>query len=238
MFDKRESFARSCWSGAVLMLTMICFAALTAWAAFPQELESSNERNLFGDDSTSFAERPARLPSRFETPVAAVEDASELGGCAAAPEEQDVFTTFNDFPSGTAEFSVGAAEFFGDASASTLGIAELYVSFPRAWVIRPGGTGIIEFDDTVTSVSFFARARSLATETTVVTAIGDDDDISVSIVLSPENGFQLVSFCGGIERIEVVNNDPMQPSAIDDFGFTVATDDDDDDGDGGDDDDD
>ena len=138
-----------------------------------------------------------------------------------------VFTDFEEFVPNTAvdvPFDVGTdperATFSGDAFAGIANIPELYHSGVRAWMVQPGGTGRIDFETNAAEVEFWARTRSFASGSTVITAFDDAENVIDTITLTAPDPFQLISFMGSIDYIEVVNNDLSQMNSIDDFGFT------------------
>ena len=150
---------------------------------------------------------------------------------AAAPQDQDVFTNFENVSPNTAIgeiIEVGSspevASFSGDAFGGVVGIGQLYHSGLRAWMVTANGTGFIDFETDAIEVEFWATANSLANGNTVITAFDDGGVMVGSLVtLTPGSGYQLVSFSGPIASIMVVNNATInQLNAIDDFGFTVV----------------
>jgi hypothetical protein len=145
----------------------------------------------------------------------------------AAPEDLDFFTDFEDIDPNTTVgeiITVGVspetADLGGDAFAGVVGDFALYFSGIRAWMVLPGGTGTITFDTLAAQVEFFATAHPSAVGTTVITAFDEFDAVIAAVTLNPAGGFQLISFTGEIDHIDVVNNDGSQMNGIDDFGFT------------------
>jgi hypothetical protein len=146
----------------------------------------------------------------------------------AAPQDLDFFTDFEDIDPNTNAgdiITVGVspetADLGGDAFAGVVGDFSLYFSGIRAWMVLPGGTGTINFETLAVQVEFFATAHPSAGSTTVITAFDEFDAvIGAPVTLNPGAGFQLVSFTGEIDHIDVVNNDGSQMNGIDDFGFT------------------
>jgi hypothetical protein len=150
------------------------------------------------------------------------------GPAAALPEDQDVFTNFEDVSPNTSPgeiivvgVSPDSANFGGDAFGGRLGMAALYHSGTRSWMVQVNGTGLISFETDADTVEFYARVRSSATGNTVITAF-DALDVIVDgpVVVQPGTGWQLVSLSGGIAEIDVENLDGEQMNGIDDFGFT------------------
>ena len=149
----------------------------------------------------------------------------------AAPELQDVFTDFQTISTSTGEeFSIGtsptSATFSGDGFSGVAGIGELYHSGSHAWMINPSGTGVIRFETNAAVVEFWTRIRSGADGSSVYTAFDDADQVVDTLTIDTPGAFQLVSFAGNIDRIEVVNNattagDRLMNS-IDDFGYTAV----------------
>ena len=147
---------------------------------------------------------------------------------SAAPMDLDVFTDFEEFIPNTVlgvPFDIGLtperATFSGDALAGFLTISELYHSGVRAWMVAPSGTGTITFETNAAEVEFWARTRSFATGSTVITAFDDVGAVIDTVTLTAIDLFQLISFSGSIDHIDVVNNDSGFMNSIDDFGFTA-----------------
>lgn len=145
----------------------------------------------------------------------------------AAPEDLDFFTNFEDISPNTnvgeiitVGVSPETADLGGDAFGGRVGDFSLYFSGIRAWMVLPGGTGTITFETLAAQVEFFATAHPSAVGTTVITAFDEFGAIIAAVTLNPGGGFQLVSFTGEIDHIDVVNNDGSQMNGIDDFGFT------------------
>jgi len=149
----------------------------------------------------------------------------------AAPEDQDVFTDFESINTSAGElFSIGtspeSATFNGDGFSGVAGIGELYRSGNHAWMINPGGTGVVEFETNAATVEFWTRIRSGADGSSVYTAFDDAGQVVDTLTIDTPGAFQLVSFNGDIDRIEIVNNattagDRLMNS-IDDFGYTAV----------------
>lgn len=145
------------------------------------------------------------------------------GTALAAPQDQDVFTDFEMIES--SNFSIGTgdvtATFTGGFSAFA-GIQELYNSGIRAWMVDPGNTGEIQFETDAAIVDFFARTRSIANGTSVLTAFDSQGQVVDSVTLNPGDPFQEVIFTGSIARIEFANNASCGTcmNSIDDFGFS------------------
>ena len=56
----------------------------------------------------------------------------------------------------------------------------------------------------------------------VITAFDDfDNPIGSPVMLTPGNPFELASFSGSIDHLNLVNNDSLM-SSVDDFGFTAV----------------
>lgn len=149
----------------------------------------------------------------------------------AAPEDQDVFTDFETINTSVGEeFSIGtspeAATFGGDGFSGVAGIGELYFSGVRAWMINPGGTGTIDFETNAATVEFWTRLRTGADGSSVYTAYDDADQVIDTQTISTPGAFQLLSFSGNIDRIEIVNNATMAGdrlmNSIDNFGYTTV----------------
>jgi hypothetical protein len=147
---------------------------------------------------------------------------------AALPEDQAVFTDFEDVSPNTVPgeiivvgISPDSADLGGDAFGGRIGVLSLYHSGVRAWMVQANGTGVIVFESDADVVEFYARVLSSATGETVITAF-DALDVIVDgpVTINPGTGWQLVSLTGGISRIDVVNLDGAQLNGIDDFGFT------------------
>jgi hypothetical protein len=167
-------------------------------------------------------------PSRNTTAVLSLCLALIAVTARAAPEDQDVFTDFEDIVQNTAVgeiINVGSspdlASFSGDAFAGFIGVGQFYHSGVRSWMVTTNGTGVIDFETDAGVVEFWTTAHSAANGNTVITAF-DALDIMVGppVVITPGSGFQLVSFAGAIASIEVVNDASNQMNGIDDFGFT------------------
>ena len=149
----------------------------------------------------------------------------------AAPQDQDVFTDFETINTNLGDpFSIGvspeSATFSGDGFSGVAGIGELYFSGSHAWMVNPGGTGVIDFETNAATVEFWTRIRTGADGSSVYTAYDDTDQVIDTLTISSPAAFQLVSFTGSIDRIEVVNNattagDRLMNS-IDNFGYTAV----------------
>jgi hypothetical protein len=163
------------------------------------------------------------VPLLFATPAAAV------------PEDLDFFTSFEEFNpnSGVGEIIVvglspTTAEFGGDAFAGRIGAGALYHTGVRSWMVLANGMvlengiGVIKFVTTdAGKVEFWVRVLLAATGDTVITAFDAFDVIADGPkMISPSTEWQLVLLAGSIARIDVVNLDANEMSAIDDFGFT------------------
>jgi len=147
---------------------------------------------------------------------------------AALPEDQTVFTDFEDvFPNTspgeiiTVGVSPDSADLGGDAFGGRIGVTALYHSGVRSWMVIPNGLGTIRFETDADVVEFYARVLSSATGNTVITAF-DASDVIIDgpVNVAPGTGWQLLSLSGGIARIDVVNLDSVEMNGIDDFGFT------------------
>ncbi len=145
----------------------------------------------------------------------------------ADPMDQDVFTTFEGISTGVGEtFSIGTspetAEFSGDAFAGIANIPELYHSGMSAWMVNPNGTGMINFETNAAEVEFWARTLGTANGPTLITAFDDLAQVIDTITLTSSDPWQLVSFSGSVDRLEVVNQatGAGQMNSIDDFGFS------------------
>jgi hypothetical protein len=110
----------------------------------------------------------------------------------------------------------------GDAFAGRIGVRRLYFSGSRSWMILPNGTGTVTFETDAATVQFWARAIARGGDMIITAFDGSDVIIDELVTISREAGWQLVSFSGKIARIDLVNLDDFQMSAVDDFGFTVA----------------
>jgi hypothetical protein len=147
---------------------------------------------------------------------------------AALPEDQAVFTNFEDVSPNTVPgeiivvgVSPDSADLGGDAFGGRIGVGSLYHSGSRSWMVEANGTGVITFETDGDVVEFYARVLSSATGETVITAF-DVFDVIVDgpVIVEPGTGWQLISLTGGITRVDVVNLDGAQLNGIDDFGFT------------------
>jgi len=147
---------------------------------------------------------------------------------AALPEDQAVFTNFEDVNPNTnpgeiivVGVSPDSADLGGDAFGGRIGLGALYHSGARSWMVQANGIGVITFETDADIVEFYARVLSSATGDTVITAF-DVSDVIVDgpLAVEPGTGWQLISLSGGIARIDVVNLDGAQLNGIDDFGFT------------------
>ena len=146
---------------------------------------------------------------------------------SAAPIDLEVFTDFDELVPNTVvgvPFDIGTeperATFGGDAFKGIVGIPELYFSGSRAWMVIPSGTGIIDFETNAVEVEFWGRTRSFASGSSVFTAFDDANGVIDTVTLTKNDNWQLISFSGNIDHIEVVNNDLSYMNSIDDFGFT------------------
>jgi hypothetical protein len=146
----------------------------------------------------------------------------------ALPEDQDFFTDFENVNPNTAPgdiIAVGVspttANLGGNAFGGRIGLAALYHSGVRSWMVQVNGTGVITFETDAAVVEFWARVLSTANDDTVITAFdGLGAAIGSDVTLSPGSGWQLVSLTGNIASIEVVNFATDDMNGIDDFGFT------------------
>ena len=147
---------------------------------------------------------------------------------AALPEDQTVFTNFEDVSPNTVPgeiivvgISPDSADLGGGAFGGRIGVRTLYHSGVRSWMVEANGTGVITFETEGDVVEFYARVLSSAAGETIITAF-DAFDVIVDgpVTVEPGTGWQLVSLTGGIARIDVVNLDGAQLNGIDDFGFT------------------
>jgi hypothetical protein len=146
----------------------------------------------------------------------------------AAPEDLDFFTDFEDVNPNTSPgeiivvgVSPTAANLGGDAFGGRIGVAALYHSGVRSWMVQTSGTGLITFETEAAIVEFWARVRSVASSDTIITAFDSSDAIvDGPVTVSPGTGWQLVSLTGDIASIEVENLDATEMNGIDDFGFT------------------
>ena len=147
----------------------------------------------------------------------------------AAPMDQVVFEDFGGISTIVGDpFSIGTtherAMFDGDAFSGVAGITELYRpgnSF--AWMVNPGGTGTIQFQENAAEVEFYSRTRSNADGNTTITAFDEVGTVvGTPVTLTPADEWQLLSFTGNIDHIDVQNmaSGMNQMNAIDDLGFT------------------
>lgn len=97
------------------------------------------------------------------------------GPAAALPEDQDVFTNFEDVSPNTSPgeiivvgVSPASADLGGDAFGGRLGIMALYHSGTRSWMVQVNGTGVISFESDADTVEFYARVLSSATGNTIL----------------------------------------------------------------------
>ncbi len=161
-------------------------------------------------------------------PIAALLGLLLLAAPAAAlPEDQSVFTDFENVPNTISGeiiivgVSPDSADLGGDAFGGRIGVTALYHSGVRSWMVEANGTGVITFETDADVVEFYARVLFTATGNTVITAFDAFDVIvDVPVAVMPGTGWKLISFTGGIARIDVVNLDGAQLNGIDDFGFT------------------
>ena len=147
----------------------------------------------------------------------------------ATPMSQDVFTNFESFVLNTDvgdPISIGTppdeAILAGDSFAGIIGQGALYYSGLRAWMVNPSGVGTMTFASPASEVEFWATANPLGNGNTVITAY-DTGGIQIggAVVLTPTDGFVLVSFSGTIGRIDIENLATNAMNAVDDFGFTT-----------------
>ncbi len=147
---------------------------------------------------------------------------------AALPQDQTVFTSFEDIIPNTLPgdlivvgVSPDSADLTGDAFAGFLGFRLLYHTGSRSWMVLPGGIGVITFETDADTVEFWATVLASATGITVIDAF---DRFGARVdgpeFVFPGTGFQLISLSGGIAEIRVFNSDSVQLNGIDDFGFT------------------
>ena len=147
---------------------------------------------------------------------------------AALPQDQDVFTSFEDISPNTAVgelivvgVSPDSAELTGDAFAGVIHVFDLYHSGHKSWMVLKNGTGVITFETDAAVVEFYAIVLGIAMRETVITAFDAFGVIvGAPVTVSPGTGWQLISLSGAIAWIEVQNLDHQQMNAIDDFGFT------------------
>ncbi len=147
---------------------------------------------------------------------------------AALPEDQTVFTNFEDVAPNTLPgdlivvgVSPDSADLTGDAFAGRVFVRALYHTGFRSWMVVARGTGVISFETDAEVVEFYARVLGVAVRGTVITAFDEFGVIvGAPVTVSPGTPWQLISFSGAIASIEVVNLDRLQMNAIDDFGFT------------------
>ena len=156
--------------------------------------------------------------------------AISAGQADAAPQDQAVFSDFESFNPNTAfgaSFSIGSspekATFGGDGFAGAVGNFSLYNSGVRAWMIVENGTGSVDFETNAATVEFMTRLIDGANGSSVYTAYDDANQVIDSVTIDTPGAFQLVSFTGNIDRLEIVNNatGAGQMNSIDDFGFTA-----------------
>ena len=144
----------------------------------------------------------------------------------AAAEVFDDFELINTTVG--APFTIGTAPeeatFSGDAFSGVAGIGELYFSGSHAWMVNPDGVGNIAFEANAASVTFWTRLRSGANGASIYTAYDDANQVVDSFTISTPAAFQLLTFAGNIDRIEVVNNATGngQMNSIDDIRFTAV----------------
>ncbi|MCB9845975.1 MAG: hypothetical protein H6811_08330 [Phycisphaeraceae bacterium] len=150
-------------------------------------------------------------------------------GAFADPHDQRYFSSFegiesSDFVLG--DVNVGeTAHFSGDAFSGFRGIFELYRTGIFGWMVRPQGTGVIEFDPPAKEAEFYARTRSIANGPTTITAFDEGGAMVGEVTLPAPSAWTLVLFQGRIARIEVFNGDTHAlesdgMNSMDDFGFT------------------
>ena len=151
---------------------------------------------------------------------------------AALPQDQTVFTSFEDISPNTAVgelivvgVSPDSADFTGDAFAGVIGVFDLYHSGIKSWMVVTNGTGVITFETDAAVVEFYTKVLGIAMRDTVITAFDAFGEIvGVPVTVSPGTGWQLISFSGAIAQITVQNLDHQQMNGIDDFGFTPVPD--------------
>lgn len=109
----------------------------------------------------------------------------------------------------------------GIVALQQLGKLEPGTSFV-AWMVNPSGTGSIDFETNAATVEFWTRLRTGANGSSVYTAYDDANQVVDSLEISIPGAFQLVSFGGNIDRIEIINNATggMQMNSIDNLGFS------------------
>lgn len=171
--------------------------------------------------------RPRLLPNAL---AALVATPLISAAAAALPEDQTFFTDFEDvFPNTSpgeiivVGVSPETAELGGDAFGGRIGVAALYHSGVRSWMVQANGTGVIHFETDADTVEFYAKVLASATGDTVITAFDAFDGIvDGPVTISPGTGWQLVSLTGGIARIDVENLDAAELNGVDDFGYTSA----------------
>ena len=91
----------------------------------------------------------------------------------AGPMDLDVFTNFESINTQTGmPFTLGddsaTAELSGDAFSGIIGVPELYFSGTQAWMVNPGGTGLIQFEPNAAAVEFWTNSSRNANGSTII----------------------------------------------------------------------
>ncbi len=139
-----------------------------------------------------------------------------------APQDQDIFTSFEGIAS--SDFTIGVAPedaHFTGGFSNILGILQLYHTGAYGWMVDPGQTGLIEFTTNAAEVEFYARTRSLATGSSVLTSYNDVGTPLEVATVNPGDAWKLVKFVGSIDHITFENQDSSHMNSIDDFGYSL-----------------
>ena len=156
---------------------------------------------------------------------------------AQASAQVNIFTSFEvvDFPNGSTNFVLGtppdSAHFTGGITL-TVGDVFAYRTGIASWgILTPnGGTGVIDFDNPASAVSFWAVNRGGGTG---VVNVFDNADVQVGSIpiigTNMMNANAFISFVPGdfgaleIGRVDVVNvSGAANIVWVDDFGATVV----------------
>jgi hypothetical protein len=141
--------------------------------------------------------------------------------CALASTYSEDFEALGGFitdGNAATDFKIGPAR-FTDGMSGIARIPELYHSGNHAWMVKGGGTGIIQFDPGNFNVSFYAKAFSGSDGDTKITAFDQSNNVINSLTLNSANPFTKFAVSGLLGRIEFTNNDSANSrmNALDDF---------------------
>ena len=96
--------------------------------------------------------------------------------------------------------------------------SEKYYSIP----VRDHRDAFDGDDSDAATVQFWAKALAREGDLIITAFDGSDVIINGPVTINQQAGWQLVSFNGGIARIDLVNLSDTEMSGVDDFGFTIA----------------